>query len=473
MEIMNAEDMGEPRALLSTERRDSPPLVSCNWQISNNKRFIDAVTTAPLRYAPARINCEDVASVDTCVALQPMDSGTESNAEPCTLNIEVSNCQRIARIAVVSEGNVLEIFKQFGEYETTILAEFVDEYEGSIVFLGETMINPPTTEVSIKFIRTKNKGPPMWVYGIRLFLTESIREAKPSAFDYDVIRTFLSNASNGKTSQGSEIAKKVFGFYDREEITRNYEEKLLETHASGSRYDERINENGRSDNDKEFPNCGDNYERSNVKCKNRAVRRDSETEHSNCEENYKSSGADIKTCIDNNTESIKKTKSGIFNYKDFIQTFLSNAGNGKMSRETDATRMFGLHDKFDDNEIVNEQFCQKILGTLTSDSDLFKRKNKIAKGDDEKDRRSCDEECTNREDYKKSDTDIKIYIDDKFHDMEKRLMEKIDEMEARYVDNKFHDMEKRLMEKTDEMEARMNQKLDAILERLETRLNLQ
>jgi len=83
--------------------------------------------------------------VDTCIALRPMDS-----AEPCMLNIEVSNCQKIARIAVVSEGNVLEIFKQFGEYETTILAEFIDEYEENIVFFGETTIHPPTTEVNIK-----------------------------------------------------------------------------------------------------------------------------------------------------------------------------------------------------------------------------------------------------------------------------------------------------------------------------------
>lgn len=97
-----------------------------------------------------RIDYEDVVSVDTCIALQPIGSGTDSNIEPCMLNIKMSNCQRIARIAVVSEGNVLEIFKQFGEYETTILAEFIDEYEENIVFLGETMINPPTTEVSIK-----------------------------------------------------------------------------------------------------------------------------------------------------------------------------------------------------------------------------------------------------------------------------------------------------------------------------------
>lgn len=84
--------------------------------------------------------------MDTCIALQPMSS----NTEPCMLNIKVSNCQKIARIAIISEGNVLEIFKQFGEYETTIHAEFIDEYEENIVFLGKTMIHPPTTEVSIK-----------------------------------------------------------------------------------------------------------------------------------------------------------------------------------------------------------------------------------------------------------------------------------------------------------------------------------
>lgn len=466
MEIINAE---EPHASLSMKRCDTPLLISCNWQVSNNKQFIDAITTTPMQCAPARINCEDVASVDTCIALQP-SSSMDSNTEPCMLNIEVSNCQRIARIAVVSEGNVLEIFKQFGEYDTTILAEFIDEYEGNIVFLSETMIHPPSTEVSIKFIRTKNKGPPMWVYGIRLFLTESTKGAKPSAFDYGIIRTFLSNASNGKMNPGSEMVKRVFGVYDKQEITRN-REKLLETHASGSKYDEYTNDIGRSNNEKEFPNCKNNYEQSNaVECKNGVTRRDSETERL-CRENYKRSDASIKTCIDNNTKSIKETKS-IFNYKDFIQTFLSNASNDKISQESDMTKTFGLYDKFDNNKIINnEQFYQKILGTLTSDSDLFKCKNEIAKGNNERNHQSCeandeqldffecknrnirrnsDEDCTNREDNKKSDIDIRIYIDNKFHDMEKRLMERINEMETS-----------------------TNQKLDAILERLETRLNLQ
>jgi len=111
-----------------------------------------------------RTNYEDVASMDTCISLQPANSisdarsnmnsctnpDIDSDKEPCMLDIKMTNYQKIARVAIVSEGSVLEIFKQSGEYETTIFADFIDEYEGTTVFIGETMIQPPTTEVSIK-----------------------------------------------------------------------------------------------------------------------------------------------------------------------------------------------------------------------------------------------------------------------------------------------------------------------------------
>jgi len=309
----------------------------------------------------------------------------------------------------------------------------------------------------------------MWVYGIRLFLTDSIKEAKPSAFDYDIIWTFLSNANNGKMSQGSEMVKSILE--DKQEIMRNYREKLLETFASSSRYDECIKKIGRSNNEKRFSNCGDNCQQSNTtECKNGIVK-SSETKYPNCGENHKKSDVDI--CINNKTESIKETKSDIFNYKDFIQTFLNNDSNGKTSQEPDMTRMFEFYDnKFDSNEIINnEQFYQKMLETLTSNSDHLKCKKEILKKDNGKEcqiyeadhekldslenknrsmKRNSDKDYINHEDYKKSDIDIRIYIDNKFHDMEKRLMEKIDRIEAS-----------------------TNQKLDAILKRLESRLSLQ
>ncbi|XP_011645456.1 uncharacterized protein LOC105432369 [Pogonomyrmex barbatus] len=454
MEVMNIEDTSESHALLSMKHCDSPLLISCNWQINNNKQFIDAVTIAPMQHAPVRINCEDVASLDTCIALQPVNSSVDSNTEPCMLDIKVTNCQRIARIAIVSEGNVLEIFKQFGEYETTILAEFVDEYEDNIVFLGETMIRPPTTEISIKFIRTKNKSPPMWVYGIRLFLTDSTKEAKSSAFDYDIIQTFLSNASNDKTSQGFKMAKKVFEFYDRQEIMNK--EKIFQTLASGSKDERCINEMKRSNNEEEFPNCRDKQSNAS-ECKN------NEMEYPTREGNYKTSDTEKDiTSYDNKTRSRKEAKSSAFNYKDFMQTFLSNSSNDKMSQQFEVMELFGFYNK---QELNNEQFHQKILETVALNSNSFKHKNEIDNGkeclshrDDYKKsdslknknlRSNSDKDCTDCEDQKKSDIDIKIYIDNKFHDIEKRLMERIDKMEAN-----------------------TNQKLNTILEKLESQLSL-
>lgn len=84
--------------------------------------------------------------MSTCISLQP----TESNNEPCMLDIRLNNGKRISQIAVVSEAYVLEFFKQFGEYETTKFAEFVDEFEDNSVYFAETAIFPHATEASIK-----------------------------------------------------------------------------------------------------------------------------------------------------------------------------------------------------------------------------------------------------------------------------------------------------------------------------------
>lgn len=54
MEVMIAKDAGERTPPLSRKHRNSPLTISCNWQISNNKEFVDAVTTAPMGYTPAR-----------------------------------------------------------------------------------------------------------------------------------------------------------------------------------------------------------------------------------------------------------------------------------------------------------------------------------------------------------------------------------------------------------------------------------
>lgn len=96
---------------------------------------------------------------------------------------------------------------------------------------------------------------------------------------------------------------------------------------------------------------------------------------------------------------------------------------------------------FNTQEITNnEEYCQKNLETLALDSliDSLGCKNEILKKDNKKDN------SNSIDDSKKLDIDVRTYIDNKFHNMERRLVKRIDEMETN-----------------------INKKLDAILRKLE------
>ncbi|XP_058801782.1 uncharacterized protein LOC131674804 [Phymastichus coffea] len=176
--------------------------ISSSWEINNGKILEDSVSTVSVLQASEKINLEDVVSLDTCVALKADPSG-----ESCKVDFQVTNKQKIARIAVVSEASVLELFKQSGEYANTIFAEFVDEFQDHAVYIAESIIQPPSTEASIKFTRTKNKDT-MWIYGIRLTLTEPLSENSKNHFDFDVINNYLSNTPRIRPER-IEMAKKV------------------------------------------------------------------------------------------------------------------------------------------------------------------------------------------------------------------------------------------------------------------------
>lgn len=142
------------------------------------------------------------------------------------------------------------------------------------------------------------------------------------------------------------------------------------------------------------------------------------------------------------TDPEKERKTNVFNY-DVIQTFLSNV-NGKAHRGADVAKK--ILECFNVQEITNnEQFCQKKLETLALDSlaNSLECKNGILRRDNEKESSNC------TDDSEKLDIDVKTYIDNKFHDMERRLMKRIDEMEAN-----------------------TNEKLEAILRKLETQLRI-
>lgn len=90
---------------------------------------------------------EDVVSLETCVRLE---ADTDKKREPCSIDIKLKNGQKIARLAIVSEAFLIEIYKQFGEYVSTAHAEFIDEFEQSAVYFADVNLNPPTSEISIK-----------------------------------------------------------------------------------------------------------------------------------------------------------------------------------------------------------------------------------------------------------------------------------------------------------------------------------
>ncbi|CAL7937698.1 unnamed protein product [Xylocopa violacea] len=132
------------------------------------------------------------------------------------LDIKLTKGQRISQIAVVSEAYVLEFFKQCGEYETTKFAELVDEFEDNSVYFAETAILPQTTEASIKFTKTKTKNTGLWIYGIRLYLTEPRDESKnfsTEIFNPEIIKNFL--AKFNFNDEGNDTTNGVQSHYTK------------------------------------------------------------------------------------------------------------------------------------------------------------------------------------------------------------------------------------------------------------------
>lgn len=67
---------------------------------------------------------------------------------PCLLEIKMTNNQKIGRIGIVSEGHILEIFKE--HYEKMMYAEFIDEDNENSAYFGDVCFDPPTTEAGFR-----------------------------------------------------------------------------------------------------------------------------------------------------------------------------------------------------------------------------------------------------------------------------------------------------------------------------------
>ncbi|XP_076650301.1 uncharacterized protein LOC143357663 [Halictus rubicundus] len=189
MELSNNQTINNPSALNKDFLQ-----ISCNWKIANNKQFHDVFTMTASDPELENVDVDEIVNLYTCISLEP----TQSSNEPCMLEIKLPNHQKISHIAIVSEAYVLEFFKQFGEYKTTVFGELLDDFDHNYVYLAKTTFHPPTSEASVKFTKTNTKGSVMWIYGIMLYMTESITKSDtspPSIFNPEMIKQFLTKLS--------------------------------------------------------------------------------------------------------------------------------------------------------------------------------------------------------------------------------------------------------------------------------------
>ncbi|KAG7200615.1 hypothetical protein KM043_001173 [Ampulex compressa] len=165
--------------------------VKCNWQSDCKRPVRNAVRAKPALPATETHDYKDVISHETCTFLVPENS----QSEPCVFDIKVLDGRRINSISLISEAYTLEVFKQFGEYHKTVYADFIDTFSDNTACFASTSISPPCTEASIKFIRTKSKGPGIWVYGIMVYLQEPVYDINNVSMEFlstQMITSFLS-----------------------------------------------------------------------------------------------------------------------------------------------------------------------------------------------------------------------------------------------------------------------------------------
>ncbi|XP_011311417.1 uncharacterized protein [Fopius arisanus] len=210
MEVIVDEEKvsSSPVELESSEKksRDDAIDISSNWNVLGGKSLKNTVTTVHRKDFSGSMPLDDIADENTSIEIQ-----SDVEHEPCTIVIKIKNGQKIVRMGISSEAEVLEIFKDSGEYATTIFSEFIDEFEGCTVYLGGVVFDRPTRETSIKFTRVKNERSSLYLYGIRLVLEDSKPPDNSSLdqLDYNhIISDFLTllhprkNKSVEKVSNG-------------------------------------------------------------------------------------------------------------------------------------------------------------------------------------------------------------------------------------------------------------------------------
>ncbi|XP_057337406.1 uncharacterized protein LOC130675629 [Microplitis mediator] len=197
--------------------------VSSNWDLTEStKNFRNVISIGSVNDCSNRMTLEDIVDEKGCIEVKRRsdDSG------PCTLDIKLKNKdKKISRIGIVSEASVLEIFQDFGEYTTTIFADFIDEFEDSSVYYAEVAFERPSSEVSIKFTRIKNNRPTMFLYGVRLLLQQSEVSKTAEHLDLNFVNECLRKLLDNRSNELEKLCPSINGNDDnvssRDDLTVN------------------------------------------------------------------------------------------------------------------------------------------------------------------------------------------------------------------------------------------------------------
>ncbi|KAG8264458.1 hypothetical protein J6590_011749 [Homalodisca vitripennis] len=120
-------------------------ILTSSWTVGDQTRNLENTLTFSV---PSKsVGLEDVVQVNTCIHLI---QDPESD-DPCTITVKLPHTRDpISQSVIVSEAKIIELFGSCGEYLSTSVGEYVDDFEDCSVYLSTFSVKPPSREITYK-----------------------------------------------------------------------------------------------------------------------------------------------------------------------------------------------------------------------------------------------------------------------------------------------------------------------------------
>uniref|UniRef100_A0A1B6JV12 Uncharacterized protein n=1 Tax=Homalodisca liturata TaxID=320908 RepID=A0A1B6JV12_9HEMI len=186
---------------------NSDIILTSSWNIGDQTRNLENTLTFSV---PSKsVGLEDVVQVNTCIHLI---QNPESD-DPCTITVKLPHTRDpISQSVIVSEAKIIELFGSCGEYLSTSVGEYVDDFEDCSVYLSTFSVKPPSREITYKLQKTRHADK-MWLYGINLQLVP-VNQSLPvfSSINFQSVNEMLKEAKI-PLSENAEKAKAFLQAY--------------------------------------------------------------------------------------------------------------------------------------------------------------------------------------------------------------------------------------------------------------------